>query len=159
MGKIRKTEKSKELFEGAKKLFVGGVASSLHKSAYEEHPLYIESGKGSKVYDVDGNEYIDYLAGYGPMILGYSHPEVNKAVTEQLSKGSLFAGPTESINEVSRKIIENVPCAELVMYQNTGTEAIMLAFRIARAHTGKDKIIRFEGHYHGWSDEEMISLN
>jgi glutamate-1-semialdehyde 2,1-aminomutase len=154
---MRKTDKSRELFDEAKKLFVGGVASSLHKSAYEEHPLYIERGQGSRVYDVDGNEYIDYLAGYGPMILGYSHPAVNQAVMEQLGKGSLFASPTESINEVSKKIIEHVPCAELITYQNTGTEAVMLAFRIARAHTGKDKIIRFEGHYHGWSDEEMIS--
>ena len=154
---MRTTDKSRELFNEAKKLFVGGVASSLHKSAYEEHPLYIERGKGSKVYDVDGNEYIDYLAGYGPMILGYSHPAVNQAVIEQLEKGALFASPTESINEVSKKIIEHVPCAELITYQNTGTEAVMLAFRIARAHTGKDKVIRFEGHYHGWSDEEMIS--
>jgi glutamate-1-semialdehyde 2,1-aminomutase len=154
---MRKTAKSRELFDEAKKLFVGGVASSLHKSAYEEHPLYIERGQGSKVYDVDGNEYIDYLAGYGPMVLGYSNPAVNQAVVEQLGKGSLFAGPTESINEVSKKIIEHVPCAELITYQNTGTEAVMLAFRIARAHTGKDKIIRFEGHYHGWSDEAMIS--
>ena len=157
MSKSRKTDKSRALFEDAKKLFVGGVASSLHKSAYEEHPIYIESGKGSKVYDADGNEYIDYLGGYGPMILGYSPPAVNAAVREQLEKGALFAGPTESINEVSGKIIENVPCAELVTYQNTGTEAVMLAFRIARSYTGKDKIIRFEGHYHGWSDEAMIS--
>jgi glutamate-1-semialdehyde 2,1-aminomutase len=129
----------------------------LHKSAYEEHPLYIEGGKGSKVYDADGNEYIDYLGGYGPMVLGYCPPALSEAVIQQIGKGSLFAGPTASINDVSKKIIEFVPCAELVTYQNTGTEAVMLAFRIARAYTGKVKIIRFEGHYHGWSDEEMIS--
>lgn len=157
MSRRPKTDTSKALFEDAKKLFVGGVINSLHKSAYEEHPLYIESARGSKVYDADGNEYIDYLGGYGPMILGYCPPAVTAAVREQLDKGALFAGPTESINTVSKKIIEIVPCAELVTYQNTGTEAVMLAFRIARAYSGKDKIIRFEGHYHGWSDEAMIS--
>ncbi len=149
--------KSKALFEDANKLFVGGVASSLHKSPYEDHPIYIERGNGSKVYDIDGNEYIDYLGGYGPLILGYCSEAINDAVREQLDRGSVFAAPTKSINEVSKKIIENVPCADLLCYQSTGTEAIMLAFRIARAYTGKSKIIRFEGHYHGWSDEAMIS--
>ncbi|MBW2410252.1 MAG: aspartate aminotransferase family protein [Deltaproteobacteria bacterium] len=157
MSRRPKTDKSKALFEDAKKLFVDGVVNSLHKSAYEEYPLYIDCGKGSKVYDADGNEYIDYLGGYGPMILGYCPPAVTAAVREQLDKGALLAGPTVSVNTVSKKIIEIVPCAEWVIYQNTGTEAVMLAFRIARAYTGKDKIIRFEGHYHGWSDEAMFS--
>jgi glutamate-1-semialdehyde 2,1-aminomutase len=148
---------SKELFQHAQKLFVGGVASSLHKSSYEEHPLYIERGIGSRVRDVDGNEFIDYLAGYGPLVLGYSSAAVKEAVRQQLENGGLFAAPTESINAVSEKIIEHVPCAELVTYQTTGTEAVMLALRIARASTKKEKIVRFEGHYHGWSDEAMIS--
>jgi len=152
------TDRSKELFDQAKKMFVGGVASALHKSEHEEYPIYIESGKGSRVYDVDGNEYIDYLGGYGPIILGYCPPVVEKAIIKQIRKGSLFAAPTESLNEVSDEITNIIPCAELLTYQNTGTEAIMLAFRIARAYTGKEKIIKFEGHYHGWSDEEMISI-
>jgi glutamate-1-semialdehyde 2,1-aminomutase len=157
MTKKRKTEKSRKLFEQAKKIFVGGVASALHKSKYEEYPIYIEYGKGSKVYDVDGNEYIDYLGGYGPLILGYDIPAVNEAAMEQLKKGTLFSAPTESLIRVSEKLVEIIPCADLVTYQTTGTEANMVAFRVARAYTGKDKIIKFEGHYHGWSDEEMIS--
>jgi glutamate-1-semialdehyde 2,1-aminomutase len=158
MSEIPNTDKSRIYFEMAKELFVGGVASSLHKTEYDEYPIYIESGKGSKVYDVDGNEYIDYLGGFGPMVLGYAPPQVGKAVKEQIDKGSLFAAPTQSLNEVSKKLIEHIPCADLITYQNTGTEANMLAFRLARAYTGKEKILRFEGHYHGWSDEEMISI-
>ena len=153
-----KTDKSRELFERAKESIVGGVASTLHKSEYEEYPIYIERGKGSKLYDVDGNEYIDYMGGFGPMILGYCPPAIGEAVTEQIAKGSQFAAPTESLNDVSKKLTEIIPCADVVSYQGTGTEANMVIFRMVRAYTGKDKIIKFEGHYHGWSDEEMISF-
>jgi len=158
MSKIGSTAKSKELFEKAKKMFVGGVASSLHKTEYDEYPIYIESAKGSKVYDVDGNEYIDYLGGFGPMVLGYTPPAVEQAVIEQVTKGALYAAPTESLNEVSEKLLELIPCADLITYQNTGTEANMIGFRMARAYTGKNKVIRFEGNYHGWSDEELVSI-
>lgn len=152
------TAKSKKCFERAKKSIPGGIASYLHKGEYEEYPIYIERGKGSKIYDVDGNEYIDYMGAYGPMILGYCPEVIGEAVIEQIGKGALFAAPTESLNELSEKLIEIIPCADLVIYQNSGTEANMVAFRFARAHTGKNKIIKFEGHYHGWSDEEMISI-
>ncbi len=155
---LKNTERSKELFEQAKKTFVGGVASALHKSEHEAYPIYIERGWGSRVLDVDGNEYIDYLGGYGPLILGYCPPAIEDAVLNQIRKGTLFAAPTESLNEVSKKLTQIIPCAEMITYQNTGTEGNMLAFRIARAFTGKEKIIKFEGHYHGWSDEEMISI-
>lgn len=158
MSNLLKTDKSKELFERAKESIVGGVASSLHKSEYEQYPIYIERGKGSKLYDVDGNEYIDYMAGFGPMILGYCPAAIGEAVIEQIAKGSQFAAPTESLNDVSKKLTEIIPCADLVSYQGTGTEANMVIFRMVRAYTGKDKIIKFEGHYHGWSDEEMISF-
>jgi len=154
-----KRVKSKELFEKAKQSILGGVASSLHKSPLEEYPIYIERGEGSKLYDVDGNEYIDYTGGFGPMILGYCPPAVGEAVIEQIAKGSQFALPTESLNEVSGKITQIIPCADLVTYSSTGTEANMICFRLARAYTGKDKIVKFEGHYHGWSDEEMVSYN
>ena len=154
----QKTSKSKEYFEQAKQSILDGIASQLHKAPSEDYPIYIEQGKGSKVYDVDGNEYIDYLGGYGPMILGYCPEVVSEAVIEQIGKGSQFAAPYSLLNEVSGKLVGIIPCADLVSYQSTGTEANMVAFRLARAHTGKDKIIKFEGHYHGWSDEELVSV-
>lgn len=158
MTNLLKTDKSKGLFERAKESIVGGVASSLHKSEYEQYPIYVERGKGSKLYDIDGNEYIDYMAGFGPMILGYCPAAIGEAVNEQIAKGSQFAAPTESLNDVSKKLTEIIPCADVVSYQGTGTEANMVIFRMVRAYSGKDKIIKFEGHYHGWSDEEMISF-
>jgi glutamate-1-semialdehyde 2,1-aminomutase len=91
------------------------------------------------------------------MILGYCPPGVGQAVIEQIGRGSQFAAPFEMLNELSKKLVHIIPCAELVSYQSTGTEANMLAFRLARAYTGKDKIIKFEGQYHGWSDEELVS--
>jgi glutamate-1-semialdehyde 2,1-aminomutase len=154
---ISKTERSKQLFERARKSLLGGVASLLQKSPYDEYPIFLESGKGSKLYDVDGNEYIDYSGAFGPMILGYCHPALEKAVTEQIAKGSHFGAPYELLAEVSEKITKIIPCADLVTYPSTGTEASMFAFRLARAHTGKNKIVKFEGHYHGRADEQMVS--
>ena len=93
-----------------------------------------------------------------PMILGYCPPTVNEAVTQQLQKGSQFAAPTLSLNELSAKLVEIIPCAEMVSFQMTGTEAVMVAIRYARAFTKKKKFIKFEGHYHGWSDEVLVSF-
>ena len=157
MARVVTTEKSKALFEQAKKVLVGGVASALHKAEWEEYPIYIERGRGSRVYDVDGNEYIDYMGGFGPIILGYSSPAVDAAVIEQIALGNQFAAPYELLNRLSQRLVDIIPCAQLVSYQCTGTEANMLNFRLARAYTGKDKIVRFEGHYHGWSDEQLVS--
>ena len=153
------TERSRQLFEEGKGTLVGGVASALHKAEWEEYPIYVERGLGSRIYDVDGNEYIDYLGGYGPMILGYSPPAVNQAVIEQIGRGSHLAAPFEQLNHLSNKLTQIIPCAEMVSYQCTGTEANMLNYRLARAYTAKDKIVKFEGHYHGWSDEEWVSHN
>ncbi len=155
--KVFQTHKSKLLYEQAKKSLVGGVASKMHKSELEEYPIYIDHGEGSHIFDVDGNEYIDYWNGYGPTILGFTPPTVMQAVIDQVQKGPQFAAPFESLNEVSSKLVDVIPCAELVDYETSGTEAVMLALRIARAHTGKNKFIRFEGHYHGWADEVLVS--
>jgi len=155
----QKTERSKRLFEEGRHKLVGGVASALHKAEWEEYPIFIERARGSRIYDVDGNEYIDYMGGYGPMILGYCPKAVDEAVIEQIGRGTQFAAPFEQLNQLSSKLTQIIPCAELVSYACTGTEANMLNFRLARAFTGKDKIIKFEGHYHGWSDEEWISHN
>jgi len=153
------TKKSKDLFEETKKYLVDGVASSFQKSKYEEYPICLERGKGSKVYDVDGNEYIDYIGAFGPSLLGYSPYAINKAVSEQLEKGSHFAATTLDLYKLSKKLTEIIPCAERVSFQSSGTEANMHAFRIARAYTGKKKIIKFEGQYHGWSDEEKVTID
>lgn len=156
--KIANTAKSKSLFHEAKGYLVGGVASSLHKSEFEEYPIYAEHGSGSRLFDVDGNEYIDYMGSFGPTILGFANPVISEAVISQVSKGSHFALPTESLNMLSKKLVEILPCAEMVGYQSTGTEANMVNFRLARAFTGKRKIVKFEGHYHGWADEFMVSV-
>ena len=155
----QKTERSKQLFEEGRHKLVGGVASALHKAEWEEYPIFIERARGSRIYDVDGNEYIDYMGGYGPMILGYCPAAVDQAVIEQIGRGTQFAAPFAQLNRLSSKLTQIIPCAELVSYACTGTEANMLNFRLARAFTGKDKILKFEGHYHGWSDEEWISHN
>ena len=97
------TIKSKELYEQAKRTLVKGIASSFHKAPYEKYPIYFTHGKGSRIYDVDGNEYVEY-GDFGPMILGYCHPSIEKAVTEQLAKGSLFPGPYRLLNNVSEQV-------------------------------------------------------
>ena len=153
------SEKSKQLFLETKKYLVDGVASSFHKTVSEEYPICMKYGKGSKLYDVDGNEYIDYVAGFGPMILGYSPEAVNEAVIKQVEEGSQFSATTYNLCQLSKKLTEIIPSAEIVSFQSTGTEANMYAFRVVRAFTGKDKIVKFEGQYHGWSDEQKITIN
>ena len=151
------TKTSRQLYAQTSQYLVDGVASALHKSESQEYPVYFERGEGSHLFDADENEYIDYLGGYGPAILGFTPPEVMQAAIAQVSMGTQLAAPFRLLNEVSRKLVEAIPCADRVAYTMTGTEAVMLALRLVRAHTAKDKILRFEGHYHGWSDEALIS--
>jgi glutamate-1-semialdehyde 2,1-aminomutase len=120
--------------------------------------IIIREGRGSRVWDEDNNEYIDYLIGSGPMILGHGHPEVIAAVTEQLSKGMTFFAQNAHCIELAEEICRVVPCAEQVRYASTGTEADMYAMRLARAFTNRDKIMKFEGGYHGMSSEAQMSL-
>lgn len=152
------TQKSKRFFEEITKYLVDGVSSSFHKADSEEYPIAMTHGKGCKLYDVDGNEYIDYIGGFGPMILGYCPESVNTAVKAQLELGSQFSAPTEQLLALSKIITEIIPCAEMVSFQSTGTEANMHAWRVARAYTGKNKIVKFAGQYHGWSDEQKITV-
>lgn len=156
--KIYDTSKSKELFFKTKEYLVDGASSSFHKAANEEYPVCMEYGKGSKLYDVDGNEYIDYVGGFGPMILGYDPKPLQDAVKAQIDKGSHFSAPTTDLLELSKTLTEIIPCAEMVSYQSSGTEANMHVFRLARAFTGRDKIVKFEGQYHGWSDEQKVTI-
>ncbi|HUW48142.1 MAG TPA: glutamate-1-semialdehyde 2,1-aminomutase [Patescibacteria group bacterium] len=146
--------KSSELFARAQKLIPGGVNSPVR--AYPPYPFFTKSAKGSKLTDVDGKEYIDYCLGYGPLILGHAHPKVISAVREQLDQGSLFGTPSEQEVELAELICKVVPSAEMVRLVTTGAEATMSAIRVARGYTGRKKIVKFEGCYHGAHDCVLV---
>ena len=122
-----------------------------------EHAIVIERGIGSKVYDVDGNEYIDYLMGSGPMLIGHAHPQVVEAVQHQAARGSTFYTLTKQSIELAERLVEAIPCADSVKYVSSGTEATFHAMRIARTYTGKPKILKFEGGFHGVNDYSLMS--
>jgi glutamate-1-semialdehyde 2,1-aminomutase len=145
---------SSELFEKAKRLIPGGVNSPVR--AFSPYPFFTKCARGSRLWDVDGNEYVDYCMGYGPLILGHAHPRVMEAVKEQLEKGTLYGTPTEQEVELAELICEAVPCAEMLRLVNTGTEATMSAIRVARGYTGRKKIVKFEGCYHGAHDNVLV---
>ncbi|HEY3277086.1 MAG TPA: aminotransferase class III-fold pyridoxal phosphate-dependent enzyme [Syntrophorhabdaceae bacterium] len=145
--------KSVELFEEAKGLVPGGVLGARKPSDFieGEYPIFLESGKGARLIDVDGNEYIDFLCGYGPIILGYREEEVDDAVISQIkNKGFCFTLTQRYQNELAKKLREMVPCSETSVFLKTGSDATTAAVRIARAHTGRTKVIRCG--YHGWHD-------
>jgi glutamate-1-semialdehyde 2,1-aminomutase len=146
--------KSEELFQESKKVLVGGVDSPVR--AMKPYPFFTVRGEGSKIYDVDGNSYIDYCLAYGPLILGHANPEVMEAVREQLDRGTAYGTPTELEIRFAEKIASHVPSIEMVRFVNTGTEATMGAIRLARGWTGKDKIIKFEGAFHGAHDYVLV---
>ena len=155
-----KYEKSREAFEFARKYIPDGVNSSYRSAVvWKPHPIFISHGLGSKIYDVDGNEYLDYFMCYGALILGHCYPKIVEAVVEQMRKGSIFGLPHELSAEVAKMIVEGVPCADMVRFGTTGSEAIQAVLRLARAYTGKDKIVKFEGHYHGWHDYIAVSTH
>ena len=147
--------KSKALFEAAREVIPGGVNSTARAvwSGWDPYPLFVQGGSGSRLRDADGNDYIDYLLGLGPMILGHRPERVTEAVVRAIQDhGTVFALPAEAEIDLTRKMIAAVPSLEQVRLCNTGTEAVLYAVRLARAFTGRNKIIRFEGMYHGFSD-------
>jgi glutamate-1-semialdehyde 2,1-aminomutase len=146
--------KSEELFEKAKRLMPGGVNSPVR--AFSPYPFFTERAKGSRLFDVDGKDYVDYCLAYGPLILGHAHPKIVEAVKAQLEKGSLYGTPTEQEVELAELICKLVPSAEMVRLVSTGGEATMSAIRAARGYTGKKKIIKFEGCYHGAHDYVLV---
>ncbi len=149
--------KSHELFSRAKEYIPGGVNSPVRAfKAVGMEPLFITKGKGSKIYDVDGNEYIDYVCSWGPLILGHAHPKVISAVKDILENGTSFGACTELEVELAKQIIEAVPSIERVRMVNSGTEATMSAIRLARGYTGREKVIKFEGCYHGHVDHLLV---
>lgn len=150
-----RTACSEALFEKARELIPGGVNSTARAtwSGWDPYPIFAQSGSGSHLTDVDGNEYIDYLLGLGPMLLGHRPPAVTQAVVDFIQqRGTVFALPTADENELAEKITKAIPSMEQVRLCNTGTEAVLYTVRLSRAFTGRQKIIRFEGMYHGFSD-------
>lgn len=144
-------EKSSALLQRAKKVLAGGVSSEFRKYNHP-HALFYTRGKGSHIYDVDGNDYLDFTLSQGPMILGHSHPKVLQAVNEYSEQGQLFAGQHIQEIELAEKLSSLIPSAELMRFCLDGSEAVQTAFRVARAKTKRPKFLRFEGHYHGWLD-------
>ncbi|MBI4379206.1 MAG: glutamate-1-semialdehyde 2,1-aminomutase [Nitrospinae bacterium] len=149
--------KSKELFEKAKKLIPGGVNSPVRafKSVGGE-PLFIKRALGSKIYDVDGNEYIDYVGSWGPLIVGHSHPRLVSKLIKTIENGTSYGAPTELEVHLAEMVTEAFPSIEMIRMVNSGTEATMSAIRLARAYTKRDKIIKFEGCYHGHVDSLLV---
>ena len=146
--------KSEELFKEAQNYLPGGVDSPVR--AYKPYPFFAKEAKGSKIIDVDGNSYIDYCLAYGPLVLGHANEKIMEKVAEQLKIGSAYGVPTENEIKLAKLVIKKVPCAEMVRFVNSGTEATMSAIRLARAATGKKKIIKFEGSYHGAHDYVLV---
>jgi glutamate-1-semialdehyde 2,1-aminomutase len=147
---------SQRLYERAQNVLPSGVT---HDSRFfDPFPLYIERAQGSKKWDVGGNEYIDYWMGHGALLLGHGHPDVVVAVEEQVRKGMHYGGSCELEIEWAELIVDTVPSAEVVKFCSSGTEATMLAVRLARSFTGRPKVVKFQGHFHGWHDYAQAGI-
>lgn len=151
-------DRSRQLYGTAKSYIPGGVNSPARSwGAVGGDPIFISRGLGSRVWDADGNEYTDYVGSWGPLVLGHSHPEVVKAIKDTVDWGTSFGAPTEIENTLARMIVDAVPSIDLVRFVSSGTEATMSALRLARAFTGRDKIIKFQGGYHGHADALLVA--
>lgn len=160
MLKKRSYSKSGEWFERAQKTLVEGVNSpSRGRSVFAPGPCVIERGAGSKVWDADGNEYVDFMMSFGALIQGHAHPAIVTTVSQAVAEGSHFASATPAETEAAERFCRMVPTAEAVRFTNSGSEATMLALRLARAHTGRTKFLKFEGHYHGWYDPFLLNAH
>jgi glutamate-1-semialdehyde 2,1-aminomutase len=154
---LRKDEASKAAFEEAKQYIPGGVNSPVRAfKGVGLTPIYVERGEGSHIFDIDGNTFIDYICSWGPLIMGHAHPEVISAIRETALKGTSFGAPTLIETEMAKLVCERVPSIDIVRMVNSGTEATMSAIRLARGVTGRSKILKFEGSYHGHADSLLI---
>ena len=152
-----KRTQSDSLFNKAVDIIPGGVNSPVRACrSVGIDPLFIDRADGAKIYDVDGNEYIDYVGSWGPMILGHNHPVVSRAIVEVLKKGTSFGAPTKLEIELAEMVIDSVPSVDVVRMVNSGTEATMSAIRLARGYTGRNKIVKFDGGYHGHADSFLV---
>lgn len=153
----RREEASRAAFEEAKQYIPGGVNSPVRAfKSVGLTPVYADHGIGSRIYDIDGNSFIDYVCSWGPLIMGHAHPEVVKALQETAVKGTSFGAPTLLETEMAKTVVERVPSVDVVRMVNSGTEATMSAIRLARGYTGRSKILKFEGSYHGHADSLLI---
>ena len=155
---MRRFPQSARLLRKARRHIPGGVSSSV-REGNKPHPLFFRSASGSRLIDVDGNKYLDYTLAWGPLILGHSHPGVMRAVERQFKKVQTVGAQHELEIAVAEKICCMVPCAEQVAFSSTGSEAVQLALRLARAYTGRRKTLKFEGHHHGSPDSVLISYH
>ncbi|WHY70732.1 glutamate-1-semialdehyde 2,1-aminomutase [Fictibacillus enclensis] len=154
---MRSFEKSSAAFQEAKQYMPGGVNSPVRAfKSVNMDPVYMERGKGSKIYDIDGNEYIDYVLSWGPLILGHADEKVVDSLKKTAELGTSFGAPTEWETKLAELVVERVPSIEIVRMVNSGTEATMSALRLARGYTGRNKILKFEGCYHGHGDSLLI---
>ena len=153
-----RTPGSLERFDRAQESLAGGVSSGLRRSA-RPYPLYFQRGYGCRAIDVDGNEYCDFGLAWGPLILGQSPPELVDAITEHLRNGFTYGAQHDLEFQVAERMVEIIPCCDLVCFANSGTEIVQVALRLARAATGRQKFLKFEGHYHGWDDSVLVSYH
>src|SRR6266571_4206272 len=152
-----KTSRSVQFFKDAQKFIPGGVNSPVRAfKSVGADPLFIERAAGPRIYDVDGNEFIDYVGSWGPMILGHCHPQVASAIKAAVDNGCSFGAPTELEITLAEMVIKAVPSIEMVRMVSSGTEATMSAIRLARGYTGRDNILKFSGCYHGHSDALLV---
>jgi glutamate-1-semialdehyde 2,1-aminomutase len=149
--------KSEQLFNKAKTYFPGGVNSPVRAfKSVEGSPLFIKKGDGCTIWDEDGNEFIDFCASWGPLLLGHNHPSIYQKVVEALQNGTSFGAPTALENELAELILSRNPFIEKIRFVSSGTEAVMSALRLARGYTGRNKIVKFEGCYHGHTDAMLV---
>lgn len=154
---MRKDDKSKAAFAAAKKVIPGGVNSPVRAfKSVGLTPVFVQRGEGSRIYDIDGNVFIDYVGSWGPLILGHAHPQVVEEIKKTAELGTSFGAPTELETRMAELICERIPSIEIVRMVNSGTEATMSALRLARGYTGRSKIVKFEGCYHGHADSLLI---
>jgi glutamate-1-semialdehyde 2,1-aminomutase len=152
------TEQSKLLYQRSSRTLIdGGSSCSRGPGNYGEYPIFMQRGQGARLYDVDGNEYIDWMMAFGALPWGHADPEITQAIIDGARTGAHFATATEIELEVAELLQQMVANAEVVRFANTGTEAMMAAIRLARGFTGRPKIVKFEGHYHGWYDDVLVA--
>jgi len=153
-------ERSREWYQRAQKSLIEGVNSPSRGAAvYSAGPIVLERGLGSHVWDLDGNEYVDFMMSFGALIQGHAHPKIVEVVSQTMAEGSHFAAATSAELDAAERFCRMVPTAEAVRFTNSGSEATMLALRLARAQTGRTKFLKFEGHYHGWYDPYCLNAH